>query len=360
LTNLTSAELAAVKPNIDRALAITPDLPDAHLASAVFHYWGHPDYDSALRELDRVIELQPNNANARGFYAWIYRRRGEWKQSLAAAERAAELDPRDPQIPTDIGATYLNLRRWSDAEQALTRALALDPNNVVATGLLARCYVNSTGDIRRAKQAYEGVPAESTTPRGTAIGGGVVSGMVGGRVYLDVLERHFADALKARDSPLTNSPEARLLQLEARIGIQVIAGQGELAKSACEEARALLEARLAERPEDRTSMAALAWIYVCLGRNADAVRVARQAADSLPVEKDALTGRFFLTALAEIEARTGHAEEAIRILRELITAPAGQVVSVALFKIDPVWDPIRNDPSFQKLISEPEPETVYK
>src|SRR5206468_3626246 len=53
LTNLTSAELAAVKPNIDRALAIAPDLPEAHLASAVFHYWGHRDYDSALWDLDR-------------------------------------------------------------------------------------------------------------------------------------------------------------------------------------------------------------------------------------------------------------------------------------------------------------------
>jgi Tetratricopeptide repeat len=117
---------------------------------------------------------------------------------------------------------------------------------------------------------------------------------------------------------------------------------------------------LAERSEDRASMVALAWVYVCLGRNADAVRVAKQAADSLPVEKDALAGPVFLNALAEIEARTGDAEEAVKILRQLIIAPAGNVVSVARLKIDPVWDPIRNDPDFQKLISESEQETVYK
>jgi tetratricopeptide (TPR) repeat protein len=179
-------------------------------------------------------------------------------------------------------------------------------------------------------------------------------------VYLDVLEGHFADALKAWDVASSNTPEARLRQLEARVGIQVLAGQGEVAKSECEQTRALLEARLAERPEDRISLNALAWAYVCLGRNADALRVARQAADSLPIEKDALAGPFFLAGLAEVEARTGHVEDAVKIIRQLITAPAGQVVSIARLKIDPVWDPIRNDPGFQKLLSEPEPATVYK
>jgi hypothetical protein len=149
-------------------------------------------------------------------------------------------------------------------------------------------------------------------------------------------------------------------QLEARVGIQVLAGQSAVAKSDCEETRALLEARLAQRPEDRISLTALAWAYVCLGRNADALRVARQAADSLPIKKDALAGPLFLAGLAEIEARTGKPDEAVKILRELITAPAGGVVSIARLKIDPVWDPIRNDPDFQKLISEPEPETLYK
>jgi hypothetical protein len=101
----------------------------------------------------------------------------------------------------------------------------------------------------------------------------------------------------------------------------------------------------------------LAWVYVCLGRNADTLRVARQAADLLPIEKDALAGPNSLAGLAEIEAPTDHSEEAVKILRQLITAPAGAVVSVARLKIDPVWDPIRNNPDFRKLLSEPEPET---
>ncbi len=355
ISNLTSAELGEVKSNIDRALAIAPASPDAHLALGVFYYWGYRDYDAGLRELDRAIELQPSSSNSWNFRAAIYRRRGEWQRALAEFDRAAELDPRDSGIPAEIGVTYLTLRRWNDAEHLLTRALALDPHNALAARFLARTYINSTGDIGRARRACEGVAADSklnVNPNEW----GVIAVMVNECVYLDVFEKHFADALKAWDTVPTNIPEARLRQLEARVGIQVLAGQGAAAKSECEQTRTLLEARLAQRPEDRITLTALAWVYVCLGRDGDALRVARQAADSLPVEKDAIAGRTFLAGLAEIEARTGRADEAVKILRQLITAPAGQFISIARLKIDPVWDPIRNDPGFQKLTSEPEPE----
>ncbi len=358
ISNLTSAELAEVKSNIDRALAIAPALPDAHLALALFYYSGYRDYDAALRELDRALELQPSSSNGRQYRAAIYRRRGEWQRALAEFHRAAELNPRDSGIPAEIGVTYLTLRRWSDAEHELTRALALDPHNALAARFLARTYISSTGDIRRARRVFEGVPAESKLNLPNEWG--TIAVMVDERVYLDVFEKHFADALKAWDTPPTNTPEAHLRQLEARVGIQVLAGQGAAAKLECEQTRTLLEARLAERPEERISMTALAWAYVCLGRNADALRVARQAADLLPIEKDAIVGRILLAGLAEIEARTGDPDEAVKILRQLIAAPAGGVVSIARLKIDPVWDPIRNDPGFQKLLSEPEPETVYK
>jgi TolB-like protein/cytochrome c-type biogenesis protein CcmH/NrfG len=358
ISTLTSAELAEVKSNIDRALAIAPALPDAHLTLGLFYYWGYLNYDAGLKELDRALELQPSSSLSLNFRAAIHRRRGEWQRALAEFDRAAELDPRDSGIPAEIGSTYIILRRWSDAEHVLARALALDPHNVLAAVFLARTYINSTSDIQRARRAFEGVPADSKLIGPS--GWGDLAVMVDERVYLDVFEKHFADALKAWDTLPTNLPEARLHQLMARVGIQVLAGQGPVAKPECEQTHALLEARLAERPEDRISMTALAWVYVCLGRNADALRVARQAADSLPIEKDALAGSFFLGGLAEIEARTDQPKEAVKILRQLITAPAGQFISLARLKIDPVWDPIRNDPDFQKLISEPEPATVYK
>ncbi len=355
---LTPAQLEEVKSNIERALAIAPGLPDAHLALGVFYYWGRRDYDSALRALDRAVELQPSNSDSRTYRAAIYRRRGEWRRSLAEFERVLELNPRDSSGPTELGNTYLSLRRWSEAERALTRALALDPHNINAAYHLGASYISSTGDIQRARRAWEGVPDAKgqVSPYGI-----LISQTIREDVYLDVVERHFADALKAWDSRPTDTAEGRLKQLKARVGIQLLAGQNAAAKPDCEQARALLEAQLAERaPEDRTSLSELAWVYVCLGRNADALRIAREAAESSPIEKDTFLGANFLLGLAQIEAHTGQSEEAVKILRQLLSIPAGEYVSVTRLKIDPVWDPIRNDPGFQKLLSEPEPETVYR
>ena len=357
-TRLTSAQLEEVKSNIDRALAIAPDLPEAHLAMGVFHYWGHRDYDSALRALDRAIELQPSNSDSRTFRAAIYRRRGERRRSLAEFERALELDPRESSIPTEIGNSYLDLRRWSDAEQALSRALALDPHNINASYHLGVTYINGSGDIERARRRWKEGPED---PKGQVSQYGVlISQMIREDVYLDVLERHLADALKASDVARTDTADGRLRKLKARIGIQVLAGQNAATRPQCEQARVLLESQRAERPEDRTSVTELAWVYVCLGRYADALRVAREAAEALPMEKDAIVGANFLLGLAQIEAHTGQSEEAIKILGQLLKVPAGEYVSVTRLKIDPVWDPIRNDAGFQKLLSEPEPETVYK
>src|SRR5207253_2958088 len=182
INRLDTAQLEEVKSNIERALAIAPDLPEAHLALGIFHYWGHRDYDSALRALDRAIELQPSNSDGRTYRAANYRRRGEWRRSPAEFERALELNPRDTSIPTEIGNAYLNLRRWSEAERALTRALALDPHNINAAFHLGVTYVNSTGDIRRARQAWEGIPE----PKGQVSQYGIlISQMIGDNpVYL--------------------------------------------------------------------------------------------------------------------------------------------------------------------------------
>ena len=101
-------------------------------------------------------------------------------------------------------------------------------------------------------------------------------------------------------------------------------------------------------------MMELSWVYLALGRNADALRLARQAADSMPMEKDALASPNFQNGLAQIEARAGAPEEAIKRLRRLLSIPAGGAASIAGLKMDPVWDAIRNRPDFQQLLSSPE------
>jgi len=95
----------------------------------------------------------------------------------------------------------------------------------------------------------------------------------------------------------------------------------------------------------------LSWVNLALNRKADALRLAHQAADLHPLEKDFITGAAFLTTLAQIEARANQPGDAVTTLRRLLSIPAGTAISIAQLKIDPVWDPIRNDPGFQQLLA---------
>ena len=64
-----------------------------------------------------------------------------------------------------------------------------------------------------------------------------------------------------------------------------------------------------------------------------------------------MEGPEILANLAEVEARAGEASAAIKTLRQVLNLPAGMVASLQRLKIDPVWDPIRNDPGFQQLLA---------
>ena len=351
---LAPAELEEVKSLTDSALALAPNSPEAHMALGLFFYFAHRQYEMALVEFNRTLELQPNNARARQYCAWAYRRRGEWERSLAYSQRAQELDPRDASIPGDVGLTYEALRQWKDAERAQLRGLAIDPHNAWVPVSLLLTRLNATGDVGAARRALDGFPEHiKLLMHGTGETIGLL-GWMGMWVYLDVLERRFTDAFQAFEKNVVEDDRAHLRQLAGRVALCVLAGQTEAAKSAGKGALPLLEGTLRERPDDTFAMTELSWVYLALRRNADALRVSRQAADTMSIEKDALSGPSFQIGLAQIEARAGAPEEAIKRLRRLLSIPAGHVASIALLKIDPVWDPIRNRPDFQQLLLGPE------
>src|SRR4029077_12384052 len=149
-------------------------------------------YDNALVEFDRVLELQPNNAQARQFRGWIYRRRGEWGRAIPEIQQAQELDPRDPQIPANLGGIYVALRLWKDAERLELRGLAMDPQYAVAATLLCRNRLNGTGDINSARRVFEGFP-EAIRTSAISFQGDVIA-IFGMRAYLDLIEKRFTDA----------------------------------------------------------------------------------------------------------------------------------------------------------------------
>jgi len=355
LSRRTPAQLVEVKALVDRVLELAPNSPEAHLSLAIFQYWGHRQYDAALTELDRTLNLQPNNAKARQYRAWILRRQGKWEQSLSEAKVAQELDPRDEQIPANIAIGYATLREWKEAERYASRALAIDPNNFIAINAQVTARLNGRGDIEEAQRAFDATrervfPAVSSggAPSATQLSVVTVSG--GMPVYLHVIARQFAEALALWDTTpqLKSAPRSR--RLSARVAIQVLAGQSP--KAEAEEALVLLEKELSERPDDLFSSSELACVYLALGRKADALRLSREAAHSLTIEMDAVFGVAGQLGLAEVEAWAGEPQDATNRLRHLLSIPSG--VSIVRLKIDPVWDPIRNHPDFQRLLTGPE------
>jgi tetratricopeptide (TPR) repeat protein len=232
------------------------------------------------------------------------------------------------------------LRLWTDAERAELRALAIDPHYAQAALDLLRTRLNATGDVDSVRRAFDGFPEAIKSLNLIVVRGatafGDVQAIIGNGVYLDVIERRFTDAFQAVEKRVVNDDRAHLQQLAGRVAIRVLAGEPEAAKSMGEEALPLLEARFRERPDDTLAMMELSWVYLALARNADALRLSRQAADTLSIEKDAVSGPPFQNGLAQIEARAGAPEEAIKRLRRLLSIPAGWDVSIALLKSDPV------------------------
>src|SRR5437773_1988626 len=231
---LAPAGLEEVKSLIDRALALAPNSPEAHFALGLFFYWGHRQYENALAEFNRTLELQPNNADARAYCAWVYRRRGEWERSLTDSQRAEELDPRDASIPTNIGVTCNMLRLWKDAERAELRALAIDPHNTQAAMFLVGTRLTTTGDVASARRALDdfpevikGIPGGAGGPRG-ATGAGGIGAVIGLPVYLDVTERRFTDAFQAVEKRVVNDDRAHLQQLAQRVAIRVQIGRAHV------------------------------------------------------------------------------------------------------------------------------------
>ncbi len=348
VSTLGESELAEVKKIAERALALAPNLAEAHIALGHFYYHGKRQYDDALTEFRRALDRQPNNVKALEYSGYVYRRQGQWKRCLSELEKCEERDPRNAGLPANIATTYCALRMWQKARQAGLRALALDPHNVVGMRSIYLSCLNGTGDIREGRQFLQTLPSNEQLFTNSLRGG--VATVIGDSLYFDVIERDFAAALAGWDKEETDPVKIRT-RLAARVAIHVLAGDADRAPDEVEKARTVLEARLRERPDDGLAMIDLSWVNLALKRKDEALNLAHRAADLLPVEKDALAGPSALSGLAEMQARVDQTAEAVKTLRRLLSIPAGLAVSIQRLKIDPVWDPIRKDPGFQELLT---------
>jgi len=343
---LTDAEVMEAGRLAKQALTLAPDLADAHIALGLFYYYGFREYEPALTEFRRAIELQPNDALALSFVAFVHRRQGKWDLTLDELKRSIDLNPRDAYTIGGLAETDVFLRRWKEAEDTARQALTIDPHEATSMRMLLLSSLNRTGNAREPLRLLATFPPDDLLLPNT----GMFDMVIGTRGQTFVLGRDFNAALKACETG-TVARTNEWQRFAAKAGIRLLAGDVTGAHADAEKARDLLETRLREQPNDFRSLRALSWVYLALDRKADAIKIAQHTLDLLPPEKDAVLGSGNLAALAQIQAQTGAATEAVQNLKKLLSIPAGETVSIARLKIDPVWDPIRNDPGFQQLLT---------
>jgi TolB-like protein/Tfp pilus assembly protein PilF len=343
-TDTTPRALEDAQAAATHALALQPDLPEAHLAMGYVHYWGHRDYEAALTEFASARASLPNNSNVIAAIAFVHRRQGKLSDAIAELEQAAALDPRDTKKPRDLADTFGYVRRYAEAEATNDRALALDPDNVEA--LLNRASVmQMRGDAERAIHAMAAIPADYD-PQGS---------VSFARFNLALAMRNPDAALAALANARAWLPdgENNVLVPVALLRGRALAMKGEAApaRAAFLEAQRMLEESVRESGDQAGAQSNLAIVYAGLGQRDAALKAAQRATELMPVSRDALDGTFYLARLTKIEAQVGETESAFRHIERLLTAPAGYEVSTASLRTDPAWDALREDPRFQKLIS---------
>ncbi|HEV2608563.1 MAG TPA: tetratricopeptide repeat protein, partial [Xanthomonadaceae bacterium] len=342
------SDLSAIKASADRALALAPDLPEAHLALGFYLYWGHRQYDDAIAQFQQVLQLAPNNVEALSALGYTYRRKGDLSKSADYLKQALQVSPLDANVISEYGIVLAIVRRFPEAEQQFHRALIIDSNNSFARLGLIESRLFGAGDARGARDAND--PPAPWRIAAISVSGGSAINLINSRAYPDLFDRRFDAALRDWDSAPITTEDERLAQRVARVAIQVIAGRRLTIQPECAALKPVLDARVAKDPQRIGTLQQASWVDVCLGRNAEALAAARRVVGLMPTSRDAFAGAVMLTGLTEFDAQAGDADEALRTISTLLTMPAGQSMTIVRLKLDPIFYPLRKDPRFQNLL----------
>ncbi|MDX1394407.1 MAG: tetratricopeptide repeat protein [Gemmatimonadota bacterium] len=330
----TQTRIQRARAAVDRAFELDPGLPEASLALGTYYYRTQRDYEAALRELTAAREEMGETADLVGLIGAVERRQGDFASAAANMRRAAELDPRGSIWGWTEGQTLWMVGDFAGADRAIDRTLNLAPGHPAAWDAKIRTHLFATGDLAGARRLLDSALATGSTL--------AVSGY-----RLALLERDGAAALET----LGGLPELVPLQYGAvpRAYYEAVAhaldGETARARQLLDSARVIFEGFVRTQPGNETARLNLALTYARLGRAEDALDAAGAALELLP-DDEFLTASFLRT-IASVHAAAGASAEAIDLLRTLAT---DRPITLLLLGLDPVWDPLRDEPGFEALV----------
>ena len=334
----------------ERALQLQPDLPEAHLASGFFYYYGDNDYDSALREIEVARRGLPNESEAYLVIGSIQRRQGKWAESTTNLEKAVALNPNVVWPLQNLAFNYLWLRNFDKVNKTIDRALALDPTALGLLYIKSKVAVLEKGDFDVAEKAFEAVKSAPLTQAQRI-------GFALSRAEIYLLERKYQQSLQEakslQDDQVADFPGGLSRKYYYIGSARKFLRDEEGAREAFLKAKNAVEEELNKSPDSEDAHIELAEVLAYLREREVAVAEAQRASELLPESKDTLQGPLITGGVAEVYAILGDNDRAIQILHGLLSRPSD--ITVESLKINPIWDPLRADPAFQKLCEEKEP-----
>jgi TolB-like protein/tetratricopeptide (TPR) repeat protein len=340
LADLSPARLQKARKAIDQALKLDPNLPAAHNALGNYYYHGKLDYDAALKEFSVAQTLSPNDAEATAFKSRVERRQGKWDAATDDARRSVELDPRNTIYVNDYAYGLLLMRQYDSADAMFKRGIEIDPSDW--HGHQGRVYVAllGSGNVSRAIAHLKEAQAR--------IDPNQFSTYVIGFAWPAYLDKSLLESVNAARP--TGGLDQKLFYYQNR-GIMAYDLRDTVGMRAIGDSMLkLIPKKIATGLFDQDMRSLMAAAYAFRGDKANALEEARSGTAPEVTARDAVRAGDYLVVLGSVAAVVGANDEAIAAFEKALSFPSS--ASRASMRVDPMFENLRKDSRFQKLIAQ--------